>query len=275
MAHRSSGRGSRRAGPVRCDGCHSCAFPPDLQTAVREGRRRQAEAVQPGGMFPAPRRTVNLKMPLRVDNRRPAALVDGPRQVRSAMAGALAQPPAAAALLCLRRTGGNAGGGSVRDLPRRICRFARVPALEVVGLGAQYLLPAVRVRRARRRLHPGAEVSHGDWRHGRVLGALLAATRAASGVALPQAVLAVPLHATRYRERGFNQAELIAQSAARWLSLPLDRPRAAGAHAPRSRRPRSMPRSGAATCAAHSKLHERVWRDVARCRGTSRSSMTS
>jgi ComF family protein len=34
-------------------------------------------------------------------------------------------------------------------------------------------------------------------------------------------VVAVPLHAARLRERGYNQAELIAQAIARTLSLPL------------------------------------------------------
>ncbi len=35
-------------------------------------------------------------------------------------------------------------------------------------------------------------------------------------------ILPVPLHTTRFRERGFNQAELLAQSLGRRLSLPVD-----------------------------------------------------
>ena len=56
----------------------------------------------------------------------------------------------------------------------------------------------------------------------RMLGALLAAARAQQGHALPGALLPVPLHVARYRERGFNQAERIAHAAARWLELRVD-----------------------------------------------------
>ncbi len=60
-----------------------------------------------------------------------------------------------------------------------------------------------------------------DWRPARVLGALLAAARAATGQALPQLVVPLPLHAARHRERGFNQAERLAAAAARWLAVPV------------------------------------------------------
>lgn len=46
----------------------------------------------------------------------------------------------------------------------------------------------------------GAEVGHAGWR--------------------PDLVCAVPLHAGRRRERGFNQAELLAREAARRLGVP-------------------------------------------------------
>ncbi len=63
----------------------------------------------------------------------------------------------------------------------------------------------------------------GDWRPARVLGALLAAARAATGRPPPQAIVPLPLHATRERERGFNQAERLAVAAARWLAVPVAR----------------------------------------------------
>jgi len=69
---------------------------------------------------------------------------------------------------------------------------------------------------------------HGDLRPARVFGALLAASvgvaagRAEGG---PQArilaLVPVPLHRGRHAERGFNQAEVIARQAGRWLGLPV------------------------------------------------------
>jgi ComF family protein len=122
-------------------------------------------------------------------------------------------------------------GESAAPLPVDLCDvcladlpFRPVPALEVGGIGAhQYCVP----------LRYEAPVAgliralkfHVDWRPARVLGAVLAASRALSGVAPPQAVLPLPLHPARLRERGYNQAELLAAAAARWLGLPLS-PRA-------------------------------------------------
>jgi ComF family protein len=63
---------------------------------------------------------------------------------------------------------------------------------------------------------------HGDLRGARVHGALLAAARATLVVpppALPVALVPVPLHAERRRERGFNQAEQLARHAGRWLGV--------------------------------------------------------
>jgi len=61
---------------------------------------------------------------------------------------------------------------------------------------------------------------------GRLLGALLAAGVAAardmSGETLPNCIIPVPLHPTRLRERGFNQAWEIARGPARHLGLPID-----------------------------------------------------
>jgi ComF family protein len=55
----------------------------------------------------------------------------------------------------------------------------------------------------------------------RVLGMLLAERRGATGLALPDVLVPVPLHRDRFIERGFNQAELIARAAARRLGVPL------------------------------------------------------
>jgi ComF family protein len=65
----------------------------------------------------------------------------------------------------------------------------------------------------------------GERVYARVLGVLLAQTRAAlqSELAnLPTLLVPVPLHATRYRMRGFNQAEEIARVTGRALRIPVD-----------------------------------------------------
>lgn len=53
------------------------------------------------------------------------------------------------------------------------------------------------------------------------LGAMLAAAVRASGE-LPDVVVPVPLHGHRRRERGYNQAELLARSCARRLGVPCE-----------------------------------------------------
>ena len=65
----------------------------------------------------------------------------------------------------------------------------------------------------------------------RVLGKLLARARGERAEPLPELVLPMPLHRSRFVARGFNQAEEIARHAARALGLPcnrrlLQRPRA-------------------------------------------------
>lgn len=54
--------------------------------------------------------------------------------------------------------------------------------------------------------------------YGRILGELLAERVDATGV---EALVAVPLFPTRLRDRGYNQAEVIAESLAKTLHLPL------------------------------------------------------
>lgn len=60
---------------------------------------------------------------------------------------------------------------------------------------------------------------HGRLAAARLLAELLRA--AVSGVEPPQALIPVPLHPTRLRERGFNQALELARPLARELGLPL------------------------------------------------------
>lgn len=57
----------------------------------------------------------------------------------------------------------------------------------------------------------------------RVLGMLFARRWIQSGRALPECVVPVPLHASRYRERGFNQTAEIARHLARRLRNPAGR----------------------------------------------------
>jgi len=68
----------------------------------------------------------------------------------------------------------------------------------------------------------------GERVYARVLGVLVARARAALQAAVPELatlptlIVPIPLHAARYRERGFNQAEEIARVAARTLRIPVD-----------------------------------------------------
>lgn len=57
--------------------------------------------------------------------------------------------------------------------------------------------------------------------YGRLLGQLLAAALAGRPARWPQALVPMPLHCARFRERGFNQAHDIARYAGCTLGLPL------------------------------------------------------
>ncbi len=57
--------------------------------------------------------------------------------------------------------------------------------------------------------------------YARVLGILTAQAVLESGLALPECVIPVPLHAQRLRARGFNQAHELARYIARPLGLPI------------------------------------------------------
>jgi ComF family protein len=57
--------------------------------------------------------------------------------------------------------------------------------------------------------------------NGRLLGGLLADAIAAGGGELPDAILPVPLHPARLRERGYNQALELARPVAKRFGIPL------------------------------------------------------
>jgi ComF family protein len=62
----------------------------------------------------------------------------------------------------------------------------------------------------------------GERVYARVFGSLLANARMNVDAPLPDLVVPVPLHPSRYRERGFNQAQEIARFAARRLGLRVE-----------------------------------------------------
>jgi ComF family protein len=63
---------------------------------------------------------------------------------------------------------------------------------------------------------------HAQLVHARTLGALMADHLAARTGPLPQLIIPMPLHRTRLRSRGFNQALELARPLARCLGIPLD-----------------------------------------------------
>ncbi|MFI3196094.1 MAG: ComF family protein [Methylococcaceae bacterium] len=61
-----------------------------------------------------------------------------------------------------------------------------------------------------------------DYKNARLLGQLLAHHVQQSTIDKPQLILPIPLHRSRYRERGFNQALEIARTVGQALQLPID-----------------------------------------------------
>jgi len=58
--------------------------------------------------------------------------------------------------------------------------------------------------------------------YGRVLGTLLAYHIRTRGEPLPEVLVPVPLHSTRQRERGFNQAHELSRPLSQLLGIPID-----------------------------------------------------
>jgi ComF family protein len=61
---------------------------------------------------------------------------------------------------------------------------------------------------------------HGVTANARVLGVLLSQVARDHGETLPRLLVPVPLHASRLRERGFNQAAAVTRYAGRMLGIP-------------------------------------------------------
>lgn len=64
---------------------------------------------------------------------------------------------------------------------------------------------------------------HGRLHHATALGTMLALYVIKNGDSMPQALIPVPLHPSRLRQRGYNQADLLAQQVGSMLSIPVDR----------------------------------------------------
>lgn len=83
--------------------------------------------------------------------------------------------------------------------------FASVQAVFQYGGGVDELIPRLKF--------------HQELAAGRVLAQLM--TDAAQNWSRPQALIPMPLHPERLRQRGFNQAEVLAKPLARALELPM------------------------------------------------------
>jgi len=60
-----------------------------------------------------------------------------------------------------------------------------------------------------------------ETKYGRLIGELLCQSIAMRSVTLPDLLIPVPLHNLRYRQRGFNQAQVIALHLSKRLQIPL------------------------------------------------------
>jgi ComF family protein len=80
------------------------------------------------------------------------------------------------------------------------------------------------VDRLLQQLKYGGRLAHAEWAAAQLAGAAAGALAARGGGARPQCVAAVPLSATRQRERGFNQAHEIAARVAAHLGLTVAHP---------------------------------------------------
>ncbi len=123
----------------------------------------------------------------------------------------------------------------VEPVPRPRCATCGRPQAEPTdacpACAAALVLPMTRIRAAALYTSPLREAIHA-FKYGgrpelaRSLGRYLVVAFGEAGWDTPVDLVApVPLHAERLAERGYNQAELLAQVLCRWLHLPL------GAHA--------------------------------------------
>lgn len=100
-------------------------------------------------------------------------------------------------------------------LPEGVCGacLKRRPPLDAVHAACVYARPLDR-------LLPRFKF-HGDFAAGRLLSQLMA--DACAGLQRPDALVAIPLHRSRLRQRGYDQALELAAPLARMLELPLHR----------------------------------------------------
>jgi ComF family protein len=125
--------------------------------------------------------------------------------------------------------------GCAADLPRNLSACMRCALPFEICMPAQTLcgrcqkreppfercIAAFRYESAIPRLIVGAKFSR-HFNVIRLLGQCLAETVREQGERLPEVLIPVPLHATRLRQRGYNQALEIARAVGRELRLPLD-----------------------------------------------------
>jgi ComF family protein len=152
------------------------------------------------------------------------------RIVRRALpqACALCAAPAGDALVC---------AACAATLPRvqSPCPVCALPTAEAAVCGGCLRKPpafaatlaafiyAFPVDRLLQQLKYGGRLAYADWAAEALAATADAALRARSAAAAPECVVALPLSATRQRERGFNQAREIGVRVARRLGLPVAR----------------------------------------------------
>jgi ComF family protein len=204
---------------------------------------RSRDADQAGGMFRTPAASVNLEG-ASMSTIAPSLL----ETVWHAVSGVLL-PPTCCLCGALGQSAGALHRRAAQDRPFsfQAARRLRASSLDLCEVCATLLprnrKPHTRMRRERSvaiQLIVPFEYAYpvdawvralkfgGERLYARVLGVLLARERAALQVevpslrALPELIVPVPLHAKRYRDRGFNQAAEIAEAAGRVLRVPVN-----------------------------------------------------
>jgi len=107
-----------------------------------------------------------------------------------------------------------------------LCRYCQAacpkPPIDPPGGGLDVLRALFLYADPADRLVTGLKF-RGELACARVLGTLLARHIQEADIRLPQVLVPMPLHASRYRERGFNQAEAIAAHVAARTRVTLDK----------------------------------------------------
>ena len=185
-------------------------------------QRRRAASGTAAGMFRRGSEPVNLHTPFRstIESRAIAA------KIASALAGR--SPAPTPCLPWFARLGfwllpprciacGGEGDLGAIDLCAACLETWPHRATDEPGIAFDYLEPVAAALRALK--------FDGDRRPARVLGTLLALRLATCAArdrsSMPNAIVPVALHAERRRERGFDQALLLAVHIGRWLGVPV------------------------------------------------------